>query len=171
VIEEVFITPKMREIAHAKAAEMGTLRNSISNGEGNVIGFLGELAANSIFGGSLENTYQYDILLKDGRTVDVKSKRAKVKPLPYYECSVSAHNIKQECDFYCFVRVTNDLQMAWVLGMIDKHEYYQKANFVPKGTIDGNNNFEIKGDCYNLKIQELHDLRYITKCTFKLGKI
>ena len=170
-MEEVWITPKMREIAHQKAQEMGTLRNSISNGEGNVIGFLGELAANSILGGSLENTYQYDILLKDGRTVGVKRKRAKVKPLPYYECSVSAHNIKQECDFYLFVRVTNELDRAWVLGMIDKREYYEKAVFVTKGTIDGSNQFEIKGDCYNLKIEQLQDPRYITKCTFKLGKM
>jgi hypothetical protein len=48
---------------------------------------------------------------------------------------------------------------------------YEKANFVPKGTLDGSNQFEIKGDCYNLKIQELIDPRYITKCTFKLGKM
>ena len=45
MIHEILITDRMREVAHKKAKEMGTLRNSISNGDGNVIGFLGEIAA------------------------------------------------------------------------------------------------------------------------------
>jgi hypothetical protein len=166
LIRQVLITDQMREIAHKKAKEMGTLRNSISNGDGNVIGFLGELAAWSIIGGKLANTYDYDIVLKDSRTVDVKSKRAKVVPLPYYECSVAAYNIKQKCDFYCFVRVTNEYDKAWVLGMVEKDRFYKMANYVPKGSIDGDNRFEIKDNCYNLKIQELDDAEYIVKCTF-----
>ncbi len=166
VIHEILITDRMREVAHKKAKEMGTLRNSISNGDGNVIGFLGEIAAWSIIGGNLANTYDYDIVLKDGRTVDVKSKRAKVRPLPHYECSVAAYNIKQMCDFYCFVRVTNEYDKAWVLGMIEKERFYKLSNYVPKGSIDGDNKFEIKDNCYNLKIQELSDAEYVAKCTF-----
>jgi len=50
--------------------------------------------------------------------------------------------------------------------MMDKTEFYRKASFVKKGTIDGSNRFEIMGDCYNLKIQELDDAEYIVKCTF-----
>lgn len=166
MIHEIKITDRMREVAHRKAAEMGTLRNSISKGDGNVIGFLGELAAWSIIGGKIANTYDYDIVLDGNRTVDVKSKRAKVKPLPYYECSVAAYNITQKCDYYCFVRVTNDLDVAWVVGMIDKNKFYERAVYVQKGSIDGNNFFEIKDNCYNIKIQELDDAEYIAKCFF-----
>jgi len=43
----------MRELAHKKAKEMGTLRHSITEGEGNIVGFLGEYAAWSIIGGKL----------------------------------------------------------------------------------------------------------------------
>jgi len=169
MIHEVLITDFMRKIAHDRSEKMGTLRNSISKGEGNVIGFLGELAALTLVGGKIVDTYDYDILLPDNRTIDVKSKRAKVKPLAHYECSVSAYNIKQKCDFYCFVRVTNEFDKAWVLGIIEKPQFYKQANFVKKGTLDGDNNFEIKDDCYNLKIQELDDVHSV-RCTFKLGK-
>jgi hypothetical protein len=152
---EILITDEMRELAKAKADEMGTLRNSISNGDGNTIGFLGELLANQILKGTLKNTYEYDLVLDNGSTVDVKTKRAKVKPKGYYECSVAAYNTKQQCDYYCFVRVTNDLTRGWVLGMIKKDDYYKEAQFRKKGELDGDNSFEIKADCYNLKIDQL----------------
>lgn len=166
MIHEILITDRMRQKAEQKAKEMGTLRHSITEGEGNVVGFLGEYAAWSIIGGKIANTYQYDLILPDGRTVDVKSKRTKVVPQPFYECSVYAYNIKQECNFYCFVRVSESFDKAWIVGMMDKSEFYRKAAFVKKGTIDGSNRFEIMDDCYNLKIHDLHDAEYIAKCTF-----
>jgi len=166
LIRQVLITDQMRELAHKKAKEMGTLRHSITEGEGNIVGFLGEYAAWSIIGGKIANTYEYDLLLPDGRTVDVKSKRTKVIPQPHYECTIYAYNPNQKCNFYCFVRVSETFDKAWIVGMMDKTEFYRKASFVKKGTIDGSNRFEIMGDCYNLKIQELDDAEYIVKCTF-----
>jgi len=166
VIHQILITEKMRALAEKKAKEMGTLRHSITEGDGNLVGFLGEIAAWSLIGGKLANTYDYDLVLKDGRTVDVKSKRTKVIPQSHYECSVYAYNIKQVCDFYCFVRVSINFDKAWVLGMLQKDKFYKNASFIKKGTLDGDNNFEIMDDCYNLKIHQLEDAEYIVKCTF-----
>lgn len=152
---EVEITQEMLQRAKQKDVEMGTLRNSITKGEGNVIGFLGEEIANLVLKGQIKNTYQYDLVLDDGTTVDVKTKKTTVQPKEEYECSVAAFNTKQQCDKYCFVRVKNDLTKGWYLGVYDKEQYFNDAIFLRKGEIDPSNMFTVKSDCYNLKIKDL----------------
>jgi hypothetical protein len=153
---EVSVTQEMIDKAKLKDKEMGTLNNSIRNGAGNLVGFIGEQVALSIMGGSWSNTYDYDLVTKDGKKVDVKTKQTTVPPLSYYECSVAKFNTSQNCDAYAFVRVKNTLDTAWFLGVMDKQEYYKKATPLKKGDVDPSNNFTVRADCYNLKIEELN---------------
>jgi hypothetical protein len=154
---EVEITSKLIESAKAKAKDLGKLRNSITNGKGNLVGFIGEEVALSCLGGELTNTYDYDLILKDGTKVDVKTKSTTVAPLPHYDCSVAAYNTKQKCDAYAFVRVKKDLTKAWYLGILPKNMYFEMAERFDKGDIDPANGFKIRADCYNVKISELQD--------------
>ena len=62
---EVKITPQMKKRAWAKARKMGKLRNSITKGQGNIAGCLGEEVANSLIKGDVSNTYNYDIVYKN----------------------------------------------------------------------------------------------------------
>ena len=71
---EVKITPQMKKRAWAKARKMGKLRNSITRGQGNIAGFLGEEVANALIKGEVTNTYNYDIVYKNIK-YDVKTKR------------------------------------------------------------------------------------------------
>ena len=98
---EIEITEDMKKRAWRKAREMGEINNSITKGDGNIAGFLGEEVANHIIKGDINNTYDYDII-KDDVTYDVKTKRCTSEPRPYYECSVAAFNTKQKCDYYAF---------------------------------------------------------------------
>lgn len=153
---EIPITPEMIEQANQQAAEMGELRNSIRHGEGNLVGFVGELIALKVLGGMLDNTYDHDLLLDDFMTtVDVKTKETTVAPKPHYDCSVAAYNTKQKCDYYCFVRVKNDLSVGWYLGVYPKNKYFEDARKLNKGDLDPDNNFTVKADCYNLAIHQL----------------
>ena len=152
---EVVITGEMLVTARDKAAEMGKLRNSIINGAGNIAGFIGEAIAQQIMGGVLTNTYEYDLILDNGKTVDVKTKQTSVKPLDTYECSIAGLNTTQECDCYAFVRVKNDFSVGWFLGVYDKKQYMLDSIFMKKGTIDTSNGYTVKSDCYNLKIHKL----------------
>lgn len=154
---EVAISATMLVEARDKAAEMGRLRNSIINGAGNIAGFIGEAIAQQVLGGELSNTYDYDLVLPSGNTVDVKTKQTSVKPLETYECSIAALNTTQECDYYAFVRVKNDFTVGWYLGMYDKKQYMEDAVFMKKGTVDSSNGYTVKSDCYNLKISELKE--------------
>lgn len=155
---EIAISADMLVEARDKAAEMGRLRNSIINGAGNIAGFIGEAIAQQVLGGELSNTYDYDLVLPSGKTVDVKTKQTSVKPLETYECSIAALNTTQECDYYAFVRVKNDFTVGWYLGMYDKKQYMEDAVFMKKGTVDTSNGYTVKSDCYNLKISELKEL-------------
>ena len=56
---------------------------------------------------------------------------------------------------YAFVRVKNTRDVGWFLGSMGHDEYYNKATFLKKGDVDPLNNFTVKADCYNLKIEEL----------------
>ena len=155
---EVDVTSDMLVKAHAKSKEMGILHNSITTGDGNLVGFIGEQIAISVIGGKEQNTYDYDLVLDNGKTVDVKTKKTGYVPLPHYDCSVAAFNTKQKCDYYAFVRVKNDLSKGWFLGVFPKQEYYQKARHLKKGDLDPANNYTVKADCYNMAISDLQDM-------------
>jgi len=152
---EVLIDDNMMKIAKKRAEELGQLRNSITRGEGNLAGILGELAINKVLGGEIKDKRNFDIVFENGIKIDVKTKRCKSKPEEHYECSVSDYNTSQKCDKYVFVRILNDYSKAWILGCIDKNVYYEKAVFIKQGQIDRSNGWRAKCDCWNLPISSL----------------
>jgi len=161
---EIKITEQMKKRAWAKARSMGELKNSITSGDGNIAGFLGEEVANEIIKGSIDNTYDYDIVGLDKITYDVKTKRCTSTPKPTYDCSIAEYNIKQKCDRYIFVRIENingKWGRAWILGWMDKNEYFTKAKHLKRGQIDKSNGFTVKANCYNMKIDQLNKLEVI----------
>ena len=160
---EIVVTGDMLVTARDKAAEMGKLRNSITNGAGNIAGFIGEAIAQQVMGGVLANTYEYDLILCNGKTVDVKTKQTSVKPLETYECSIAGLNATQECDYYAFVRVKNDFSVGWFLGVYKKQQYMIDSVFLKKGTIDPDNGYVVRSDCYNLKINQLKGHEYVNE--------
>jgi hypothetical protein len=143
--------------ARDKAASMGQLRNSIIRGAGNIAGFIGEAIAQQVLGGELCNTYDYDLVLANGTTIDVKTKQTGYVPLETYDCSIAELNTKQVCDYYAFVRVKNDFSIGWYLGVYDKKQYMKDAEFMQKGTVDKSNGYTVKSDCWNLKIAKLKE--------------
>ena len=156
---EVQITEEMIENAEEKAREMGKLRNSILRGEGSVAGFIGEQIALKVLGGEWSNTYEYDMILPDGRTVDVKTKQRGVPPRSHYNCSVSNFNPNQKCDLYGFVSILKNRKKGWFLGTIPKQEFMDRAMFATQGTHDPSNNFNTPASCYNLTIEELQNVQ------------
>jgi hypothetical protein len=159
---EIEIKKEWIEEAKRKAEDLGVLRHSFMKGEGNVIGFLGEIMVSNKLKAKIENTYDYDII-KKGIKIDVKSKRCTSKPKPHYECSVAAYNTKQKCDFYVFVRILDTLDLGWICGIIDKTGFFKKSKLYKKGFCDERNGLIFKEDTYNLEIQYLIDLSKLIK--------
>ena len=162
MIDEVIIKPEWVKDAEAKSKSLGVLNNSISKGQGNVLGFIGEYAALSLLKeGHMSNTYDYDIQTPTS-TIDVKTKRCKYKPKPHYMCTIAAYNTKQRCSHYVFVRMLSDYSKCWVCGWIQKKKYFNDAKFLKRGEEDGDNGFIIKADCYNLPINKLNEIEFFS---------
>jgi len=141
--------------ARDMAEEMGRIHNSITKGQGNIAGFIGELVCLDLLNGRHESTKDYDIILTDGTKLDVKTKRTSVEPKPHYDCSVAALSLHQQNDAYAFCRVKNDYTLCWFLGMIEHDRYFEMARYLEKGEVDPANNFTVKSNCYNLSIEAL----------------
>jgi len=153
----ITIIPSKESIEEAKqlAKEMGKLNNSITKGDGNIAGFLGEVLVRKLLKGKQTNSYDYDLTLFDGKTVDVKTKRTKVRPKEYYDCSIAKLNTKQKCHYYAFVRILSDMSKAWFIGLIPKETYFKNSLLLKKGEIDPDNNYVVKSDCYNVSINNI----------------
>ena len=152
---EVAVTRRMAQDAQRMADEMGALRNSIREGKGNVYGFLGELLFIDLTGAYHNNTYDWDVELADGSTVDVKTKCVTSEPKAHYDCSVAAIGTQQNCDYYAFVRVHKDMTVGWYLGAMTKQEFLTSARFLQAGVPDGDNGWSPTIDCYNVTISDL----------------
>jgi len=162
LIERKVTTPIITK-AHKKSIELGSLNNSITNGEGNLVGFVGEGLLNEYLleQGQMSkwsNTYEYDIVLNGDITIDVKSKKTNFIPKLDYECSVAALNTKQACDVYVFTRVKGDMSIGWILGFLPKKDYFDLASLMKKGMIDPSNGWKVKTDCYQVPINKLRPI-------------
>jgi hypothetical protein len=162
------ITPEDYEWANAAANDMGALRNSIREGEGNLTGFLGEALVRRAFSSGQTNTYDFDLTFSDddgAATFDVKTKDRTAVPRLNYQASVANFNTRQKADFYCFVslfRPDDDDRTAFtygfVCGIIPKAEYMERAVFRKKGEVDPTDprGWKIKADCWNLDYGSLY---------------
>jgi hypothetical protein len=158
----LLLAPSHSQILEAKkkAKQLGVLNNSIRKGEGNVYGILGEILMAYYWKVELENTYDYDLIVKDYK-VDVKTKACTTEPKPNYFCSVADYNTKQDCDIYAFVRILEDFSKAWLLGYCTKKYFYNNAAFYNKGDLDPSSDlgWRFRADCYNLQINALKSLK------------
>ena len=152
---EVPVDDNIIELSKSRAIKMGIINNSIMQGEGSIAGFVGEYITADILDGEVMDTYDYDILLRNYDTVDVKTKRVSSAPRDYYSCSVANYNTIQKCSYYAFTRVLNNMSKAWYLGKISKERFYDIATFHKKGDVDPDNSFVFRADCYNIPIREL----------------
>jgi len=155
---EIDITKDMIEQCKAKAQDIGRLKNSITKGQGNLAGIVGEYVTHQHLKDSeWQNTYDYD-LIENNKNIDVKTKRCSSKPRDNYDCSVAETSLHQGCDEYIFVRILNDLSKAWILGRMGRDAFFKKAKHMKKGQVDKSNNFTVHANCYNLQIKELDTL-------------
>ena len=155
MIQEFDITPEMVSVAENKSRDMGVLNNSLLQGKGNLSGFIGEIAVKDILGATADNTYDWDLILDNGSTVDVKTQAVNSIPQPYYDCNINEHSMKQSCNYFAFTRILSDLSRGWYLGMISKKKLLEKATFNRAGSPAAN--FMFRFNCYTIPIQDIND--------------
>tara|TARA_R100001143_G_C3313365_1_gene111233 strand:- start:108 stop:782 length:675 start_codon:yes stop_codon:yes gene_type:complete len=204
-------------VSAAKAEDLGILNDSIREGDGNFIGYLGEEALVSY----LRKPYFYitperfpvDELYKtlpngtyyckrrdvveymssdagkekfnhdfiwDSLQFEAKTKERTVDPKDHYPVSVAKTSEHQQPDYYAFLSITMDkdetlsrldrVKSIWLCGIKKREDYFSQAEFIPKGSKEGNNNFKAHADMYNLPISNLHQVPPPNKIFTSLGK-
>jgi len=163
----------MIDNAIKKAEELGSINNSITSGRGNLAGYLAEIALTKYLGckniscDKGRDKYDYD-LIKDGRKIDVKTKRRTVDPKPFFEVSIAGTSKHQKTDTYAFISITfkekrgmgskaqyYGVESIWLCGFMSKEDYFDKAIFWKKGAVDPSNGFKVHADMYNMPISSL----------------
>ena len=160
---EAPFTKDMIAVAKKRAGELGSLKDSIRKGQGNFVGYLGELAVAEYIGAERHDTYNSD-LKKDGITIEVKTKQCSSKPTLDYEASIAITSKKQRPNMYMFTRIEmnkGEVIAIWLCGQISYEDYFRKARFLEKGDKDpqpNNPDWKVKQSCYNLIYRDLNKI-------------
>ncbi len=172
------ITKSLISLAQDLAPTEAINNRSITKGERNTLGVLGELCTIKVLlkagieAIDYSPTYDYDLLV-NGVKIDVKTKQRTVAPRYDYDASIVAYSKdKQMCDEYIFTSITIDRETKgfkdfYIIGKMKKYDYFKNSTFMRKGDPDGNNTifkngrlqtFKIVEDCYNMKYGQLEEL-------------
>lgn len=135
------------------------LKNSITNGESQIYGALGEVIAMFYLrskGKSVkyQGDYNYDII-SNGVKIDVKTIRTDKEPTDDFNANISAFNSTQQTDFYLWCAVSVDMSYGYLIGYLEKDEFYKIAELKKKGEIDWGK-WTFKSDTYTTKVKNLH---------------
>jgi hypothetical protein len=158
---EIEVSLKHINLARTHANRLGAIKNSFTNGQGNLIGYLGEVIVYDYLGvkyDSTKHSKDFDLIVS-GKKLEIKTKKCSSPPKDSYLCSVASTSMHQDCDYYIFTRVDVNLTKAWILGYISKKDFLSSGFFGKKGEADGKNGFAFKVDCHNIKISDLFDIK------------
>jgi hypothetical protein len=173
---EIKITPEMIDRAKTRDLEAGpAYKNaSIQNGKGRFYGFLGEeIVHQSLPGSILAPTKDYDLIYRNF-TFDVKTKTRKDPPKPWYDATVDQSATHQNPYFYIFVQIlapqsliklsTNEIrnfpyQTGWIIGLIPRTMFYEKARFFQAGDVDPSNGIKYRDSIHLVRCNQLIDAK------------
>jgi hypothetical protein len=156
-MKKIYITPE--QIEEAKDLyNFKCLKNSITNGESQVHGALGELIAMQVLQLRENHVdyvghYDYDLIC-NGKRIDVKTIKSNHEPKDEYNANISAFNHTQQTDYYLWCYVSLDMTYGYVIGYLEKDEFYKIAELKKKGDIDYGD-WTFKSDTYTTKIKNL----------------
>lgn len=159
IFKRIKITDEQRKRAEERY-HFKALNNSMTGGDGNVAGALGEIILIDKYGDLVEDvsSFDYDLKIK-GQKIEVKTKRQRVYPESYHYMNIFDFNTTQDCDWYCFVVVDYPLENAWIVGWMDKDSFLDKATFYKEGdkdpTYGEGHDWTFRHDCHCIKVRDL----------------
>jgi len=158
---EVLITREQIELAE-ELFTFRNLKNSITKGESQIYGALGEIVVIEYYkkhGVNAEHvgTFDYDIIIAN-KKVDVKTKKVNNPPQLFHNATIPAFNVLQKTDIYYFVYVMSDMTKAYLVGWLYKEEFFNKAELKRSGEVD-RLGWKFKADTYVTQLKNLNILK------------
>jgi hypothetical protein len=174
--ELTFDIPCVIESLEEISERMGKLNErSFMDGNRNVSGLLGEYLFFQLFRTKVKyvgnNIFDYDFVSESEKTYDVKTKTQGVDVDPIigksepFDASIPLYSQGMKCDDYVFLRVHKNFHKAWLLGWIEKENYFshEQIKILKKGKTDGWNKMMVKCNSANLKYQYLNRFNLTNK--------
>ena len=149
-IELVKITPAMIRMAETNAAQIAGAKDYAYNSYDNNIGtMLGEEIAKCYLGLPARSSKAYDLVLPDGRTIDVKTKQLGVSGYPRDSWTVGISSLEntssKPADIYVFTTVRRDKTEGWMQGWVTSEDFMDRSVLKKKGERDGFITFQHDG--------------------------
>jgi hypothetical protein len=155
--KKIHIRPEQIEEAK-RLYDFKNLKNSITNGKSQLHGALGELLAMEVLDlrdNHVEYVGHFDYdLICNGKRIDVKTIQTDKEPNDDFNANISAFNHTQQTDYYLWCSVSVDMTYGYVIGYLDKDEFYKIAELKKKGEIDCGK-WVFKSDTYTTKIKNI----------------
>ena len=139
-----------------KLYDFSSLRNSITKGDSQMYGAIGEVVVMDYLKASgVPTEYvgcrDYDLMC-DAVSIDVKTIRVNKPPRDTHNANISAHNTRQKTFMYLWAYVLEDMSTAWLVGWIDKETFFEEAILHREGDEDGGG-WVFKSDTYSMKLK------------------
>lgn len=141
-----------------KLYDFNMLRNSITSGDSQIYGAIGEVVVmDYLIASGVPTEYigckDYDLMC-DCVSIDVKTIRVNKPPRDTFNANISAHNTWQNTFMYLWVFVSEDKATAWLVGWLDKKTFFEEAKLNKEGDEDGGG-WKFKSDTYSMKLSSL----------------
>lgn len=160
--------------AASMAQDLGVLPGSMLRGGGSAAGYLAEIAIARHLGAKLVSCdpgagkFNHDMVLPDGPSVELKTKRRTVRPRPNFAGTVARTSLHQTPDLLMFASVTfasrtrekpwvyRNPTEIWLCGFITPAEFKKEAYPIERGKPDGGGNgFTATADALSINYSSL----------------
>lgn len=151
--------------AKQEAKELGVLNGSISHGEGNFKGKLGEIIIRDLLNATrTDDEHNYDLLSPTGIRLEIKTSGTRKTYLDNgYWNRVNCANLRQKCHVYVFCAVNEDTMQAWVCGWTWKDEFLSSSTLFKAGYRVPNTGNVMRADSMNIKTGDLFSIGLLKK--------
>jgi hypothetical protein len=134
------------------------LTNSITQGESQIYGALGEVIAMHFLRSinkpvQYVGSYDYDLEI-NGKKIDVKTIQTDKEPTNDFNANIDASNTRQKTDFYLWCSVSKSMKYGYIIGYLAKDEFYKISQLKKKGEIDWGD-WVFKSDTYTTKVKNV----------------
>lgn len=130
-----------------------------ANKQSRLVGYLGEITFSRFIGDAavrFRGKGPFDFVMRRTRhRVDVKCKHRTMPPVPSFDASMFAYQVKEDCDVYVFA--SSDFERVWICGWLFRTEFVagEHSRLWETGEVDHSNGKVYHEDTWGTQYQYL----------------
>jgi len=139
--------------------EFKVLKGSVTKGEGNRAGAIGEVVIRDMYNAVQAYDFHYDLLI-GGEKIEIKTKiyTPGLIPNSNWNASVLQSSMFQRCDKYVFCLIPKNYSVLYICGWITKERFMKEAKYFKRGSYSTNydgTRWKVPHDIWMMPINKL----------------